>query len=72
VAGAGHRALVLVDDRRGCKKGPCLARVIVGADLALTPGERLRAYGFVARGFTVPGGQTVPEIDSAFAVRTKK
>ena len=70
--GSGHRTLVLVDDRRGCKKGPCLARVVVGRDLALVRGDVLRAYGVVARGFTTPAGQTVPEIDSQFATRTKR
>jgi hypothetical protein len=69
---SGHRTLVLVDDRRGCKKGPCHARVVVGKDLALVPGDVLHAYGVVARGFTTPAGQTVPEIDSEFALRTKK
>jgi hypothetical protein len=69
---SGHRTLVLVDDRRGCKKGPCHARVVVGRDLALAPGDVLHAYGTVARGFTTPQGQTVPEIDSQFALRTKK
>ncbi len=69
---SGHRTLVLVDDKRGCKKGPCHARVVVGRDLALAPGDVLHAYGTVARGFTTPQGQTVPEIDSQFALRTKK
>lgn len=70
--GSGHRTLVLVDDHRGCKKGPCPVRVIVGRDLALSPGDALHAYGTVARGFTTPGGQTVPEVESQFAIRTKK
>jgi RNase P/RNase MRP subunit p29 len=69
---SGHRTLVLVDDRRGCKKGPCRARVVVGRDLALVPGDVLHAYGVVARGFTTPAGQTVPEVDSQFALRTKR
>jgi hypothetical protein len=69
---SGHRTLVLVDDKRGCKKGPCHARVVVGRDLALAPGDVLHAYGVVARGFTTPAGQTVPEIDSEFALRTKR
>ncbi len=69
---SGHRTLVLVDDKRGCKKGPCHARVVVGRDLTLAPGDVLHAYGVVARGFTTPAGQTVPEIDSQFALRTKK
>jgi hypothetical protein len=69
---SGHRTLVLVDDKRGCRRGPCHARVVVGRDLALAPGDILHAYGVVARGFTTPAGQTVPEVDSEFALRTKR
>ncbi len=70
--GSGHRTLVLVDDKRGCRAGPCRARVIVGRDLPLSPGDVLRAYGTVARAFTTPAGQTVPEIEAQFALRSAK
>lgn len=66
--GSGHRTLVLVDDRRGCAHGACLARVVVGRDMALLHGQKLRAYGTVARAFTPGGGQTIPEIDAEFAL----
>lgn len=69
---AGHRMLLLVDDRRGCAKGPCLTRVVVGQDLSVTRGERLRAYGRIARAFATPSGQTVPEIEADFVVRAKR
>ncbi len=69
---SGHRTLLLVDDRRGCAKGPCLTRVVVGQELALARGDRLVAYGRVARAFTTPGGQTVPEVEADFAVRAKR
>jgi hypothetical protein len=69
--GSGHRGLVLIDDKRGCKKGPCLARVVIWGDLALAPGDSVRAYGVVARAFTTAAGQTVPEVDSQFALKGK-
>jgi hypothetical protein len=69
---AGHRTYVLVDDRRGCASSPCLARVIVGRDLPLVRGDALRAYGIVARAFAASTGQTVPEIESSFVVRTRR
>jgi hypothetical protein len=69
---SGHRTLMLVDDRRGCAKGPCLVRVIIGQDLVVARGDRLRAYGRVARAFTTPTGQTVPEIEADFVVPVKK
>ena len=69
---SGHRTLLLVDDRRGCAKGPCLARVVIGQELPVVRGDRLRAYGRVARAFTTPSGQTVPEIEADFVVRAKR
>jgi hypothetical protein len=70
--GSAHRTLALVDDRRGCAKGPCLARVIIGRDLSITPGENLRAYGRVARAYRIPTAQTVPEIEAEFVLRAKR
>jgi len=70
--GSGHRTLALVDDKRGCAKSPCLTRVVVFRDLPLAHGDSLRAYGLVARGFTTPAGQTIPEVDSLFVQRTKR
>ncbi len=69
---SGHRTLVIVDDKRGCAKGPCLARVVVGRDITLARGAKMRAYGYVARPFTTPAGQTVPEIESAFVLQGKR
>ena len=70
--GLGHRTLALVDDRRGCASGPCLTRVVVGQDIALVHGDRVRAYALVARAFTTPSGQTIPEVESLFVVRKKR
>jgi hypothetical protein len=69
---SGHRTLLLVDDRRGCAKGPCLARVVVGQEVAVARGDRLRAYGRVARAFATPTGETVPEIEADFVLRPKR
>jgi hypothetical protein len=69
---SGHRTLLLVDDRRGCAKGPCLARVVIGQVLPVARGDRLRAYGHVARAFTTPTGETVPEIEADFVLRAKR
>jgi hypothetical protein len=69
---SGHRTLLLVDDRRGCAKGPCLARVVIGQEVAVARGDRLRAYGRVARAFTAPSGQSVPEVEADFVIRAKR
>jgi hypothetical protein len=70
---SGHRTVVLVDDRRGCAKGPCLARVVLGRDVQLTHGEVVSAYGVVARAVAAPGPggqatQMVPEVEAQFLV----
>jgi hypothetical protein len=70
--GSGHRTLVLIDDRRGCAKGPCLARVVVGRDLALARGGIVRAYGQVARAFTTATGQPVPEVEADYVLRGRR
>ena len=64
----GHRTMALVDDRRGCAKDPCYARVIIARDTALANGQSIRAYGHVARAFAMPGGQPVPEIEAEFTI----
>ena len=69
---SGHRTLLLVDDRRGCAKGPCLARVVVGQEVSIARGDRLRAYGRVARAFATPTGESVPEIEADFVLRPKR
>jgi hypothetical protein len=70
--GMAHKTLALVDDKRGCAKGPCWVRVVVGRDLPLVHGDHVKAYGVVARPFTTPAGQTVPEVESAFVLRNKR
>lgn len=69
---AGHRTVVLVDDRRGCATGPCLARVIVAGDPAATHGKTIRAFGSVSRPYSSSPGQTVPELEAAFVLPSKK
>jgi hypothetical protein len=69
---SGHRTLVLVDDHRGCARGPCLVRIVVGRDLTLAHGESLSAYGSVARAYRTPADQTVPEVEADFVVRAKR
>ncbi|HXX69991.1 MAG TPA: hypothetical protein VEK07_22620 [Polyangiaceae bacterium] len=69
---AGHRTVVLVDDRRGCAKGPCLVRVIIAGDASSARGKIIRAFGFITRPFSSSPGQTVPELEAAFVLPPKK
>jgi hypothetical protein len=70
--GSGHRTLVLVDDRRGCTKGPCIARVVIGSDVKLARGDIIRAYGYLTGGVSQGNGQTVPDVEADFFLRGKK
>jgi hypothetical protein len=70
--GSGHGTVVLVDDRRGCARGPCIVRVMVGRAMALQHGESMRAYGSVARAYKTPSGQSVPEVEAEFVLRSKR
>jgi hypothetical protein len=45
---------------------------VIGQEIAAARGDRLRAYGRVARTFTTPAGQSVPEIEADFVLRPKR
>jgi hypothetical protein len=64
--------VMLVDDRRGCAKGPCATRVVLAQDTNVDRGATVRAYGHVARPFTLPTGRTVPEVEADFVVQSKR
>jgi hypothetical protein len=68
----GHQTIALVNDTRGCKTGPCLARVIASEDAkGLTRGAMVRAYGTVTRAVSTTTGKTIPEIEADFVARGK-
>ena len=69
---SGVRTVLLVDDRRGCAKGPCVARVVLDGYFSFPRGAFVRACGHVARPFATPGGQSVPEVEAQFVVATTK
>jgi hypothetical protein len=68
---AGHQSILLVDDKRGCAHGPCLIRVVHGAEDKLGRGDSVRAYGRVTRSVPAPGGKTVPEVEADFVLKAK-
>jgi hypothetical protein len=69
---AGHQTIALVNDVRGCKSGPCLARVIASEDAKIARGDNVRAYGTVTRAVTTSAGKTVPELEADFVVRGRR
>ena len=64
-----HATVILLDVRSGCKKPPCLARLVYGSKVKLEPGAKLSAFGHI-RG-SVDGtraGEKLPEIDVEFVL----
>ncbi len=68
---SGHRSILIVDDRRGCAKGSCLARVQLAQDVSPVPGTIVRAYGRVAPPVVAPSGETVLEVEADFAINKR-
>ena len=66
-----HQTVIIVSDRRGCAKGPCIARVVHGEDAALKTGETIRAFGRITRAVSTSDGKSVPEVEADFLIRGK-
>jgi hypothetical protein len=59
----GYSSVLLVDVRKGCRKGPCLAKVVYGVQTQLEKGRDIKAFGKVVRFVDGPRtGQRIPEI----------
>jgi hypothetical protein len=61
-------SVMLVDDRRGCSKGPCATRIVLSQEARIPRGSEVRAFGRLVRPFTTPAGQTVPEVEADFVL----
>jgi hypothetical protein len=66
-----HRTLLVMNDRRGCAKGPCLVSVVLGHEEQLARGDTLKVYGHVRGSITRSDGKTVPEVEADFVIRGK-
>jgi hypothetical protein len=65
----GYSSVLLVDVKDGCKKGPCLAKVIYGVETQLEKGRNLKAFGKVVRFVDGPRtGQRIPEVRADLVV----
>jgi hypothetical protein len=59
----GYSSVLLIDVKKGCKKPPCLAKVIYGVETQLEKGRDLKAFGKVLRFVDGPRtGQRIPEV----------
>ena len=62
----GRGTILLVDDRRGCARSPCLTRVLHGDMNDPPQGTVVRVYGKVTRSFRTASGAVVPEVEADF------
>ncbi|HXK16626.1 MAG TPA: hypothetical protein VNG33_02385 [Polyangiaceae bacterium] len=59
----GYSSVLLVDVKNGCKKAPCLAKVIYGIESSIEKGSNLKAFGKVTRFVDGPRtGERIPEV----------
>jgi hypothetical protein len=69
----GYSSVLLVDVRGGCKRPPCLAKVIYGVETQLEKGRAVTAFGKVVRFVDGPrSGQRIPEIRAELVVPGNK
>jgi hypothetical protein len=65
----GYSSVLLVDVKAGCKKAPCLSKVIYGVETQLEKGRPLKAFGKVVRFVDGPRtGQRIPEVRAELVV----
>jgi hypothetical protein len=65
-----HATLLLLDVRSGCRKSPCIARVIYGRRVGFAPGERVSVFGRVEGEVDGPrSGSKIPEIVADFVIK---
>jgi len=67
-----HQSVLLVDDKRGCAKGPCMVRVEHGADDGVRAGDAIAAYGTIGKPFQAPDGKTLLVLDAALVKKGAK
>jgi hypothetical protein len=65
----GYSSVVLIDVKDGCKKHPCLAKVVYGAELTTSAGQPIKVSGKLTRFVDGPrSGQRIPEIRADLVV----
>jgi hypothetical protein len=65
----GYTSVLLVDVKGGCRKTPCLAKVVYGVETQLDKGRQLKAFGKLTRFVDGPRtGQRIPEMRAELVV----
>jgi hypothetical protein len=69
----GYTSVLLVDVKGGCKKPPCLSKVLYGVEFSLEKGRNLKAFGKVVRFVDGPRtGERIPEVRADLVVAGAK
>lgn len=65
----GYTSVLLVDVKNGCKKVPCLSKVLYGVETSLEKGRSIKAFGKVLRFVDGPRtGERIPEVRADLVV----
>lgn len=68
----GYETVVLFDAQEGCRKTPCLVRVVRGGNDPLPKGQKLRVFGYVVGVYEAKGTAAAPEVDMAFSLPARR
>lgn len=68
----GYETIVLLDATEGCKRPPCLVRLVRAGNEPMAKGEKTRIFGHVTGLYEAKGAPPVPEIDVDFLIKNGK
>jgi hypothetical protein len=69
----GYTSVLLVDVKNGCKKAPCLAKLLYGTEAQIEKGRPVKAFGKVVRFVDGPRtGERIPELRADLVVAGAK
>jgi len=69
----GYTSVLLVDVKSGCKKAPCLAKLLYGTEAHIEKGRPLKAFGKLVRFVDGPrSGERIPELRADLVVAGAK
>lgn len=68
----GYETVVLFDAQEGCRKSPCLVRVMRAGNEPLPKGQKLRVFGHVVGIYEAKGTAAAPEVDMDFSLPARR
>lgn len=69
----GYSSVLLVDVKDGCKKAPCLVKLVYGVETSFDKGRKLKAFGKLVKFVDGPRtGERIPEVRADLVVAGAK